>query len=119
MRALHESMVRALTPLAASGGSAAAFLTLPDEPPVNPDTVAYVEEFVPAHAGEHYTPHLTAGVAREDDVRRLARDHPLAGVLVTPVAVAVAHLGDLGTARQVLARWPLPSSSESARGAAG
>ena len=77
VRALHESVLRALAPLAAAGGSAAAFFTLPGEPPPNAATVAYVEEFVPAHAGEQYTPHLTAGVAREDDVRRLARDHPL------------------------------------------
>ncbi len=107
MRALHDSVLRALAPLAATDGSAAAFFTLPGEPPANAATVAYVEGFVLAHAGEHYTPHLSAGVAREADVRRLARDHPLAGVRVTPVAVAVAHLGDLGTARQVLRRWPL------------
>jgi hypothetical protein len=62
VRALHENMVRALAPLAVAGGSAAAFFTLADEPPVNLQTVAYVEEFVPAHAGESYTPHLTAGV---------------------------------------------------------
>jgi hypothetical protein len=106
-RALHESILRALAPIALAGGSAAAFFTLPGEPPANAATVDYVEGFVPAHAGEDYTPHLTAGVAREADVRRLARDHPLFGVVVTPVAVAVAHLGDLGTARQVLRRWPL------------
>jgi len=107
VRALHESLVRALMPFAATGGSAAAFLTLAGEPPVNEATVEYVEEFVPAHSGTDYTPHLTAGVAREADVRRLARDHSLIGRVITPVAVAVAHLGDLGTARQVLARRPL------------
>ena len=107
VRALHESVLRALAPIAVAGGSAAAFFTLPGEPSANAATVDYVEGFVPAHAGEDYTPHLSAGVAREADVRRLARDHPLAGVRVTPVAVAVAHLGDLGTARQVLTRWPL------------
>jgi hypothetical protein len=107
VRALHDSVLRALAPLAAAGGSAAAFFTLSGESPANAATVAYVEGFVPAHAGEHYAPHLTAGVAREADVRRLACDHPLAGVQVTPVAVAVAHLGDFGTARQVLRRWPL------------
>ncbi len=107
LHALHESVLRALAPLAASGGSAAAFFRLPAEPPANAAIVAYVEEFVPAHAGEHYTPHLSAGVAREDDVRRLARAHPLVGAEVTPVAVAVAHLGDLGAVRKVLGRWPL------------
>lgn len=107
VRALHDGLLRALAPLAVSGGSEAAFFTLRGEPPANGATVAYVEGFVPAHAGEQYAPHLSAGVAREADVRRLARDHPLAGVRVTPVAVAVAHLGDLGTARQILRRWPL------------
>jgi hypothetical protein len=107
VRALHEEVLRALTPFASSGGSEAAFFTLPGEPPPNAATVAYVEEFVPAHAGDEYTPHLTAGVAREADVRRLAHDHPLSGAEVTPVAVAVAHLGAFGTARQVLRRLPL------------
>lgn len=107
VRALHEGILRSLTPFAVSGGSEAAFFTLPGEPPPNAAIVAYVEDFVPAHAGEQYTPHLTAGVAREADLRRLARDHPLSGAEVTPVAVAVAHLGAFGTARQVLRRWPL------------
>jgi hypothetical protein len=107
VRALHDSVLRALAPLAAAGGSEAAFFTLPGEPQPNAATVAYVEEFVPAHSGGDYTPHLTAGVAREDDLRRLARDHPLTDARVMPVAVAVAHLGDLGTARKVLGRWPL------------
>jgi hypothetical protein len=107
VRALHDGVLRALAELAATGGSAAAFFRLPGEPPPNAATVAYVEEFVPAHSGENYTPHLSAGVAREADVRRLARDHPLGGVQVRPVALAVAHLGDLGTARRILGRWPL------------
>jgi hypothetical protein len=107
VRALHEELVRALLPLKVAGGSAAAFFTLEDEPVVNAETVAYVEEFVPAHSGENYTPHLTAGVGREEDVRRLARDHPLFGRVVAPIAVAVAHLGDLGTAREVVARRSL------------
>lgn len=107
VRALHDRVVRALTGFAVSGGSPAAFLRLAGEPPPNAETVAYVEGFVPAHAGERYTPHLTVGVAREAEVRRLARSHPLYGVPVVPVAVAVAHLGDLGTARKVLRRWPV------------
>jgi hypothetical protein len=107
--ALHDSVLHALAPLTAAGGSATAFFSLPGEPPVNTATVAYVEGFGPASAGEHYTPHLSAGVAREADVRRLARDHPLSGVQVRPLALAVAHLGDLGTARHILGRWPLPA----------
>jgi len=61
--ALHESALRALGLLAAAGGSEVAFFTLPGEPPANAAIVAYVEESVPAHGGEHYTPHLLAGVA--------------------------------------------------------
>jgi hypothetical protein len=105
--ALHETFLRALGPLAAAGGSAEAFFRLPGEPPPNAATVAYVESFVPAHSGEHYAPHLTVGVARERSLRGLARDHRLGSARITPVAVAVAHLGDLGTARRVFWRWPL------------
>jgi hypothetical protein len=91
VRALHDSLLRALDALAAAGGSAAAFFRLPGEPPPNAATVAYVEEFVPAHSGEDFAPHLTAGVAREDVLRELARDHPLTGARVMPAGAAVAH----------------------------
>jgi hypothetical protein len=110
VRALHESVVRAVAPFAMAGGSRAAFFRMSGEPPANSATVAYVEAFLPEHAGENYAPHLTVGVGREDDVRRLARDHPLRGIRVTPIAVAVAQLGDLGTARKILGRWPLPTA---------
>ena len=52
---LQRDLVEALIPLTASGGSAAAFVTTADEPHVGDTIIAYVEEFVPAHCGEHYS----------------------------------------------------------------
>jgi hypothetical protein len=106
VRTLHDAVLRAVTPLAAGGGTAAAFFTLPGEPQPNAPTVTYVEEFVPLHSGEHYTPHLSVGVATENAVTELG-DHPLVAAEVRPSAVCVAQLGNLGTARLVLRRWPL------------
>jgi hypothetical protein len=107
VRALHDALVRAFEPFSAGPGSAAAFFTLPGERPPGDATVVYAHEYVPRRSGGNYAPHLTAGVARDDVIARLARSHPLLGAPVAPAAVAVAHLGDLGTARALLWRRPL------------
>jgi hypothetical protein len=107
VRALHEAVLCALEPFAVRDGEAAAFFTLPGEQPPGQATVAYVRDFAERSSGAHYAPHLTAGVARETLIAQLARDHPLARTRLAPVAVALAHLGDLGTARDLLWRRPL------------
>lgn len=106
VRSLHDAVLRALTPFAARGGTAAAFFALPGEPPANAATVAYVEEYVPRQSGEHYAPHMSVGAAREDVVAGMG-GHPLLDADVWPSATCVAQLGDLGTARRILGRWPL------------
>ena len=106
MRALHEALVEALAPFAASGGTAAAFVTSADEPGINAATIAYVEEFVPVHSAEHYSPHITVGVGKQDFVKGLEASR-FDDFEFSPSAVAVYQLGDLGAARQVLKSWPL------------
>jgi hypothetical protein len=103
---LHDSLVRAVAPFAQSGGTAAAFFTGADEPEVNDATIAYVEGFVPAHSGGRYEPHMSVGVGEERVVARLMAA-PFAAVTFAPSAVGAYRLGDLGTARQALRRWPL------------
>ena len=69
--ALHEALVEAVSPFARSGGVAAAFVTTADEPAINAATITYVEEFVPAHSGPRYAPHMTVGMGGRDLVERL------------------------------------------------
>ena len=106
LRALHEALVVALAPLAASGGSAPAFFTLAGEPAVDAATIAYVEEFVPLHSAGHYSPHMTVGVGRQESVNEMAAS-PFDDFEFSPRAAAVYQLGDLGAARRVLRSWPL------------
>ncbi|NLE21704.1 MAG: hypothetical protein GX624_02810 [Actinobacteria bacterium] len=103
---LHEALLSAAGALAANGGSAGAFFTLPGEPPVSADTVAYVERFISEHGGERYAPHMSVGLARESLVERLRGDARLR-FESRPAALAVCRLGDYGAARQVLRRWPV------------
>jgi hypothetical protein len=107
--ALHEAMVGAVTPFAWPGGTAAAFVATRGEPEANATTVAYVEEFVPAHSGAAYSPHMTVGVGREDVVRRLQAG-PFDDFEFSPAALGVYQLGDLGAARRLLGSWPLPEA---------
>jgi hypothetical protein len=102
----HEAIVAAVAPFTQSGGTAAAFFTIADEPDVNSTTIAYVEEFLPAHGGDRYSPHMTVGVGKEEVVRALAAGR-FADFELCPGAVGIYQLGDLGAARRVLRSWPL------------
>ncbi len=103
---LHRSLVRALVPFARSGGTAAAFFADSNEPEINDDTITYVEEFVPAHSGQRYAPHISVGVGDERFVAGLIA-RPFEVVAFSPRAIGVYRLGNLGTARQALRRWRL------------
>lgn len=105
---LQEALVEAVAPFSKSGGTATAFFATANEPEINATTIAYVEEFVPAHSGEHYTPHITVGVGRQDFVRELVAS-PFADFEFSLSAVGIYQLGNLGAARHFLRSWPLPS----------
>ena len=105
LRALQAAFAAALAPYAAPGGTVAAFFAAAGEPHVNTATVTYVEGFVPERTGALYAPHLTVGVANEGFLRELTAK-PFAEVVLSPSAVGVYRIGNLGAARQVLARWP-------------
>lgn len=108
LRALHETIVEAVTPFSRPGGTAAAFVASAGEAEANATTIAYVEAFVPTHSGAAYSPHMTVGVGTEDAVRRLAAS-PFDDFELSPRALGVYQLGDLGTAQRLLGSWPLRS----------
>jgi hypothetical protein len=111
LRDLHAAVLMALAPFAQAGRSADAFFRLPGEPGVNPATVAYVQEFVPEHCGERYSPHMTVGVGRSESIAALV-SRPFARFDVTPEAAALYQLGDLGTARREIRTWSLRDSEQ-------
>jgi 2'-5' RNA ligase len=107
LRALQERLVEAVAPFSASQGTASAFFTTADEPEVGSATIAYVEQFVPAHTGRRYAPHLTVGVGEQRFAEGLKARFE--GCPFSAGALAAYQLGNLGTARRALMSWPRAS----------
>ena len=85
---------------------AAAFVTTPDDPVINPFLIEYVSVFVPKHSGEHYSPHVTTGVAPREYLDKMLAE-PFEAFTFSPTGAAVYHLGHFGTAAKELKRWEL------------
>ena len=65
------------------------------------------EGCVPAQIGQgNYFPHLTVGVAKFDDLKVIEAG-PVEPSTVRAAGVAVYHLGNNGTARELLWEWPV------------
>ncbi|MBU8975194.1 MULTISPECIES: hypothetical protein [unclassified Lysobacter] len=105
LQALADDCLAAAQRLAVAGGGAEAFVANDDGTPIRDSTIRYVEHFVPEHSGAHYRPHLTLGVGTAAALREL-EGAPFAPFAFSPVAIAVYQLGNHGTARRCLWRWP-------------
>ena len=104
--ALQGRLIAALAPFAATQGTAAAFVTDPEEAGVNATTVGYVARFVPDHCASNYEAHLSIGMARRRDLEAVEAE-PFEPFDVRAEAVAVFQLGNNGTARRRLRAWPV------------
>lgn len=105
LQALAHDCLAAAQTLAVAGGTAQAFVPNEDASPIRDSTIRYVERFVPDHSGANYAPHLTLGHARAAFLRELEAT-PLEAFAFAPGAVGVYQLGNHGTARRCLWRWP-------------
>ncbi len=107
--AFQASLVDAVSPFVESGGAAAAFVTDPGEE-ISPTIIKWVEAYVPNQIGEgKYLPHITVGVPKFDDLKIIEAE-PFDAFAVHPASVSVYHLGNNGTARELLKGWPVTSS---------
>jgi len=115
LQALADDCLAAAQTLAVAGGTAPAFVPNDDGSPIADSTIRYVERFVPEHSGENYAPHLTLGHAGAAFLRQLeaASFEPFA---FAPMALCVYRLGNHGTARRELWRWPVQPLSPRERG---
>ena len=77
-----------------------------DDPDISPTTIDWVEGFVPAQIGAGDAPHITIGFAILADLKAIEAA-AFDAFDVHPASVAVFHLGNNGTARQLLKSWPL------------
>jgi hypothetical protein len=101
----QAELLASIDPFVESGGTAAAFVADPGEA-ISPTIVDWVENFVPDQIGAgKYFPHLTVGVATFEDLKVIEAE-PFEAFAVNPARVAVYHLGNNGTARELLKSLP-------------
>lgn len=105
---LQQKLIDAVAPFTAKTGTAAAFVTTPDDPDINQPTIDYVETFVPKASGKNFNPHVTVGIASEDYLNKMLAE-PFDAFTFSPAAASVYQLGNFGTARKKLTTWNLKS----------
>jgi len=103
---LQQKLIDAVAPFTVETGTAAAFVTTPDDPDINQPTMDYVAAFVPKATGRNYNPHVTVGVATQDYLKEMLTE-PFDAFTFSPVGASVYHLGNMGTARTKLKEWAL------------
>jgi hypothetical protein len=105
---LQQKLIDAVAPFTAQTGTAAAFVTTPDDPGINQPTIDYVETFVPKASGKNFNPHVTVGIATEDYLNKMLAE-PFDAFTFSPSGASVYQLGNFGTARKKLTTWDLKS----------
>jgi hypothetical protein len=103
---LQQELIAAVAPFTVKTGTAAAYVTTPEDPDINEPTLDYVAGFVPNATGKHFNPHVTVGVATQDYLKEMLAE-PFSEFTFSPVGASVYQLGNFGTARKQLKSWEL------------
>jgi hypothetical protein len=102
---LQADLIAAVAPLTVKTATSAAFVT-GKEPIINPLLIKYVEVFATEHAGKHFEPHVTTGLAPREYLDKMLAE-PFADFTFSPAGAAVYHLGHYGTAAKQLHQFEL------------
>jgi hypothetical protein len=98
---LQKELIAAEAPFEVPSGTAAAFVTTPQDPDILPAVIEYVSVFVPDHSGEHYVPHVTVGLGTLDYLDKMNAE-PFDSFTFSPAGASTYHLGNYGTAMKKL-----------------
>jgi 2'-5' RNA ligase len=98
---LQQKLIDAVAPFTVKTGTAAAFVTTPEDPDINQPTIDYIAAFVPKASGEHFNPHVTVGIATQEYLKAMLAE-PFEAFTFSPAGASVYHLGNYGTARKQL-----------------
>jgi len=101
---LQQQLIDAVAPFTVATGLSDAFATTPDDPVIDPMLIEYVSTFVPASTGEHFSAHVTTGIALRDFLDRMLAE-PFESFTFSPAGAAVYQLGQFGTAAKKLHEW--------------
>jgi hypothetical protein len=103
---LQQELIDAVAPFTAPTGTAAAYVTTPQDPDIVAPLIEYVRVFVPDHSGDHYAPHVTTGIGTIEYLDALLAK-PFDNFTFSIVGASVYHLGNYGTAMTQLHSFKL------------
>ena len=98
---LQSELIAALEPFTGPEGDSDAFVTTADDPIIDPRLIKYVSTFAAHGSGEHFSPHVTIGLAPRTYLDQLLAE-PFDAFTFAPAGAAVYQLGQLGTAAKKL-----------------
>lgn len=101
---LQDAVIAAVKPFTVESGDSTAFVTTADDPIIDPVLIQYVSVFVPQASGEHYSPHVTTGVAPRKYLDELLSE-PFKPFEFSFKSAAIYQLGQFGTAAKKLKGW--------------
>ena len=104
LRELQRALIDAVAPFTVAAGGSDAFATTPEDPVIDPLLIDYVSTFVQKSAGEHFSPHVTTGIAPRDYLDMMLAE-PFESFTFSPAGAAVYQLGQFGTAARKLHDW--------------
>ena len=103
---LQQDLIDAVSPFTVKTATSDAFVTTPKDPVINPLLIHYVEVFATEHAGKHFLPHVTTGLAPKEYLDKMLAE-PFESFTFSPAGAAVYHLGHFGTAAKKLKQFDL------------
>jgi len=103
---LQQELIDSVAPFTAPDGTAAAYVTTPQDPDILEAVIQYVKVFVPEHSGDHYSPHVTVGIGTIDFLDEMLAE-TFDRFTFSPVAASVYQLGNYGTAMTKLHAFEL------------
>jgi 2'-5' RNA ligase superfamily len=103
---LQADIIAAVAPFTEERGTIVAFTSPHDDPAMDAALIDYVSKFVPEKTGEHFSPHVSTGVAPREYLDRMLAE-PFEPFTFSPAGAAVYQLGPFGTAAKQLKAWEM------------
>jgi hypothetical protein len=103
---LQADIIAAVRPFTVETGPISAFTAPHDDAASDAAIVQYVSTFVPKMTGEHFSPHVSTGVAPRNYLDKMLAE-PFQPFTFSPAGAAVYQLGPFGTAAKKLKEWDL------------
>jgi hypothetical protein len=102
----QQELIDAVAPFTVLSGTAAAYVTTPEDSDIVAPLIEYVAGFVPSQTGKSFSPHVTIGLATEEYLKAMHAE-PFADFMFSPAGVSVYQLGNYGVAARKLKGWSL------------